>query len=70
MAAGSRGCGMLAADAVWSGRRGPSVVRSVRLTTGAHVVLFFSNVSKTGSTWKLKKEGLTLLQKFPNFACG
>jgi hypothetical protein len=51
---------------VWSGRHGPSTVRSVRLTTGAHVVLFFSNLSKTGSTWKLKK-GLTVLQKFPNF---
>jgi hypothetical protein len=42
-------------------------VRTVRLTGGHHAVLIFSNLSKTGSTLKIKNGCLILLQKIPNF---
>jgi hypothetical protein len=37
---------------------------------GATRFLFFSNLSKTGSTLKIQNGSLILLQKFPIFACG
>jgi hypothetical protein len=58
----SRGCGQ-------GGGLGTSV-RTMRLMGGPHTVLIFFYLSKTGSTLKIQKGCLILLQKFPIFACG
>jgi hypothetical protein len=36
---------------------------------GPHMILIFFNLTKTSSNLKFEKECLTLLQKFPHFAC-
>jgi hypothetical protein len=43
---------------------------SVRLSTGAHVVLFIFQFIQNRLNLEIENEGITLLQKFPNFACG
>jgi hypothetical protein len=41
-----------------SGRRGLGAVRAVKLTLGAHVVLYFVQIIQTGSNFKLKISAL------------
>jgi hypothetical protein len=36
---------------------------------GPEAVLIFFNLTKTGSNLEFEEECITLLQKFPNFAC-
>jgi hypothetical protein len=57
-AVGSRGHGKLVAAAVWSGRRGRSVVRTRRLTGGPSGFVIFLELSKPAQTWKLKMDTL------------
>jgi hypothetical protein len=53
-------------DAVWT----RSARGSDRAADGGpHTVLIFFNLTKTGSNLEFEKERLTVLQKFPNFAC-
>jgi hypothetical protein len=68
--------GAVAAVKPWATKRwrpqsehGGSVVRTVWLTSGAHAVLYFSRIIQTGSNLKIENRCLTLLQKFPIFAC-
>jgi hypothetical protein len=66
-AAGNRGHSKSAAAVVWGGRRGLSVVWSVRLSNGAHVVLFIFHFIQNWLNLEIEKEAITLLQKFSNF---
>jgi hypothetical protein len=49
----------------WSehGRHGRAVVRTVWLTSGAHMVLYFSQIIQTGSNMEIENGCLTMLQK-------
>jgi hypothetical protein len=58
------GCGMNVVGT------GGAVIRTVWLTSGAHTVLYFSQIIQTSSNLKIENGCLTLLQKFPIFLCG
>jgi hypothetical protein len=48
---------------------GGAVTQTVWLMSGAHTVLYFSQIIQTNSNLEIENGCLTMLQKFPIFAC-
>jgi hypothetical protein len=48
---------------------GSAVIRTVWLTSGAHMLFYFSQIIQTSSNLKIENGCLTLLQTLLNFVC-